>query len=222
MLVLAACGGDDDDTGTTAAPDDTGTDGTTTTAAAAPTTTVGDDDDGGGSGELTGACRDLIVDFLHEIEPTVEDVDFEGASLADLEVILADLETVTEEYADDLDGECPDVEDNEAARDEFLAIAEAEAPGTVGFIEFSLALGDSFVGAGDDGGVGAGASGDCETDIAAFQEYVDAGGTMMDLPLSELSTVSALAISIQSVCPADQATEFFSDPAVTAFVGQGG
>ncbi|MET0831740.1 MAG: hypothetical protein ABWY62_05105, partial [Acidimicrobiia bacterium] len=193
-LVLAACGGDDDDTTTTAGGDPSAT---SSTAGAAPTTTVAEDDDNGEVGsidDMPEECRDLFVDYLRAIEPHVEDIDFATATLEDLgalgELIESDPALAEfEERIDDL--ECPDLSDpnSEQAREELLAIAESEAPGTVPFVEYSMELAASF--GGTDDGTGGGASGDCEADIAAVQEYIDAGGTMNDLTLPEVSAVGS-------------------------------
>jgi hypothetical protein len=222
LLVLAACGGDDDDTTTTVGDDPSAT---STTVEAAPTTTVAvdDDDDNGevGSiGEMPEECRDVMVDYLQAIEPHVEDVDFETITLDELSTLgetiesdpaLADFEARIDEL------ECPDLSDpdSEQAREELLAIAESEAPGTVAFVAYSLDLAASF-GAGDDSG--GEASGDCETDIAALQEYVDAGGTMTDLTLSEVTAIGALMMSVQSTCSVERLDEFFTQPDVEAFL----
>jgi hypothetical protein len=219
LLVLAACGGDDDDTATTVGDDPSAT---STTAAAAPTTTIADDDDNGevGSiGDMPEECRDVMVDYLQAIEPHVEDVDFETITLDELSTLgetiesdpaLADFEARIDEL------ECPDLSepDSEQAREELLAIAESEAPGTVAFVAYSLDLAASF-GAGEETGE---ASGDCETDIAALQEYVDAGGTMNDLTLSEVTAIGALMMSVQSTCSVERLDEFFTQPDVEAFL----
>ncbi len=222
LLVLAACGGDDDDTATTAGGDPAAT---SSTAGAAPTTTVAEDDDDGGEvgsiGDMPEECRDLMVDYLRAIEPHVEGIDFETITLADLnalgEAIEADATlTEFEERIDDL--ECPDLSepDSEQARDELLAIAESEAPGTVPFVAYSLELAASF--GGTDDGTGGEASGDCEADIAAVQEYVDAGGTMNDLTLSEVTAIGSLMMSVQSTCSVERLEEFFTQADVEAFL----
>ena len=223
LLVLAACGGDDDDSSTTAGDP---TASTSSTAGAAPTTTVAEDDDDNGEvgsiGDMPDECRDLLVDYLRAIEPHVEDIDFETATLDDLATLGEVIETDPallefEESIDDL--ECPDLSDADAdeAREELLAIAESEAPGAVAFVEYSMELAASFGGTGDT--TGGEASGDCEADIAAVQEYIDAGGTMSDLTLADVSAVGSLIISVQANCPVERMEEFFTQPDVEAFLG---
>ncbi|MEX2622463.1 MAG: hypothetical protein WD651_01910 [Acidimicrobiia bacterium] len=65
-------------------------------------------------------------------------------------------------------------------------------------------------GAGD-AAAGGTASGDCETDISAFQEYVDRGGSMSDLTASEVATVSNLMSTIAVVCSDERFTEWQED-----------
>jgi hypothetical protein len=223
LLVLAACGGDDDDSSTTAG-DPSAT--TSSTAGAAPTTTVVEDDDDNGEvgsiDDMPEECRDLFVDYLRAIEPHVEGIDFDTATLEDLgalgELIESDPALAEfEERIDDL--ECPDLSDTDSdeVRDELVAIAESEAPGTVAFVEYSMELAAQF--GGTDDGTGGEASGDCEADIAAVQEYIDAGGTMNDLTLPEVSAVGSLIISVQSNCSVERMEEFFTEPDVEAFLG---
>ncbi len=161
LLVLAACGGDDDDTATTAGGDPSAT---SSTAGAAPTTTVADDDDDDGGevgsiGDMPDECREVFVDYLRAIEPHVEDIDFETATLADLGALgeLIESDPALAEFDQRIDDlECPDLSepDSDEVREELLAIAESEAPGTVPFVEYSIELAASF--GGTDDGTGGG------------------------------------------------------------------
>ncbi len=221
LLVLAACGGDDDDTATTAGGDPS------STAGAAPTTTVADDDDDddggevGSIGDMPDECREVFIDYLRAIEPHVEDIDFETATLGDLGALgeLIESDPALAEFDQRIDDlECPDLSepDSEEVREELLAIAESEAPGTVPFVEYSMELAASF--GGTDDGTGGETTGDCEANIAAVQEFIDAGGTMSDLTLSDVSAVGALILAVQSDCPVERLEEFFTQPDVEAFL----
>ena len=147
-VVLVACGGD----------------GGADTTLAETTTTVVD----GSAGTVDFAdmpqeCIDALVGYLRAIEPAVEGVDFESATGEDLEAMGTELEALSEDYTtaiEDLD--CPDPSGSDD--DAFAAIielAEQEAPGTVGYLQWVQSLAAGF---GD-----AEASGDCETDISALR-----------------------------------------------------
>jgi hypothetical protein len=211
-LVLAACGGGG---------------GSDTTAGAGGNTTEagggGDDggDDGGGDGgsgsfNLSPECEEAFVNYLQEIEPIVEGIDWENATTTDLENL--NLDEIDEAYTDEIDSlGCEDV-DFEGNTDEafnyLIDIAEREAPGTVGYFEWIRDFVGSFDG--EDGDEPA-ASGDCDTDIAAFQAIVDQGGTISDLTLAELNEASTLLSAISMECPPEKSAEFFSKPDVAAF-----
>lgn len=227
VLVLAACGGDDDggDSASTTAAD--AAPATSTSAAPEVTTTTADDGDDDGSDDLVGLgdmpdeCRDAFADYLRAIEPAVADLDFAAMTLAELNTVFTDLEPVLTDFDEQMEGlDCPDLDTaDDAVREDVLAFVEDEAPGAVAFVAYSMDIAENFTG-GDDGD--STASGDCETDIAAAQEIVDAGGTMEDLTMAELSEVGALFMSVQTNCSLDRMEEFFSQADVESFIGSGG
>jgi hypothetical protein len=121
-MLLAACAGSSDEptaTGPTAPGD-------ATTEPASPS---------GGEGpeaELPPECVEAITGFLIAIEPVVAGIDFDRATTDEINAVLTDLETASAAFDPDL---CPDVRVNEA-RAAWLGIAQREAPGTIGYIEF--------------------------------------------------------------------------------------
>jgi hypothetical protein len=223
-LLLAACGGGADTT-TTAGGDDV----STTAAAAATTTsaataTTADEGDGPviGLDELPQECLDALAGFLREIEPIVEPIDWENATMADFEELGQAIDTQTQAYEDEITGAgCEEIDveaDDEETFQFMIDFAESEAPGTVGYLEWVK----SFVAMGTDTGTGTDVSGDCETDIAAVQAVVDEGGTMAELPLTEVARVGGLVGSISMACSSGRAAEFFSQADVAAFLESSG
>ena len=219
-LVLAGCGGGDG-----------GADSSTTTADEVETPTTGapvdttvattDDDDGGqtvGIGDIPQECVDAFVAFLREMEPIVEGVDWESASLEDLEALGEELEPLTADYEAATAGSaCEDLEVDASAEESFqymIDLASREAPGTVPYFEM---IRDFAGGFGE--GLGAGVSNDCETDIAAVQAIVDEGGSMAELEASQLATMGGLVASITANCSTERAAEFFSQEDITNFMG---
>jgi len=199
MVVLAvavmACGGDGD-----------GAETTTTEEAA---------EDSAGTvdfADMPQECIDALVGYLQTIEPAVEGVDFESTTGSELEAMGTELEALSEDYStaiEDLD--CPDPagSDDEAFA-AIIDLAEQEAPGTVGYLEWVQSFAAGF---GD-----AETSGDCETDISALRAIIDEYSSMSDLTMTEVVQVGSLVASISTACSPERAEEFFAEADVAAFL----
>lgn len=218
-LVLAACGGGAGSTTTNAGTDTTTAVDEATTTAAVTETTV-DDDDGPtvGLDEIPQECLDALAGFLRVIEPIVEPVDWETATIDDFEELGTAIEEETASYEEEItEAGCEEVDvdvDDDEAFQFMIDFAENEAPGTVGYLTWIR----GFLGA----PAGEEASGDCETDIAAVQAVVDQGGTMSELPLTEVARIGGLMGSITTACSAERASEFLSQPDVEEFLSSDG
>jgi hypothetical protein len=93
-----------------------------------------------------------------------------------------------------------------------LDIARVEAPGSIGYVEVLIMVGERI----DETGVAV-STADCEANIALAQEFVDREGTYMDLTMVEASMVEALLIRIDNECPPGR--EYMNDPDVLEFLG---
>ena len=186
---------------------------------------VDDDRDGDANGpqissldDIPRECRDLLGDFLREIEPLVSDFDWETASLNDFEAIGEEFEVKSDEF--DLRGEAEGCNDldfvGDSEFDLMIEFAGDEAPGTVGFLEFLANLG--AVGGTDDG-ESAGAEGieSCDDGIEFIQDLIDNYDTFADAPASELLRFQQLSLVFTTCTPEQLA--FFESPEVTAFLG---
>ncbi len=220
-LLASACGGaggtgDTTTTTTTAAAETT----TTSEASQTTTTTAADNPQVVGIGDIPQECIDAFAGFLREIEPYVADIDWENATTADLEQLGNDLEPLSSAYDDSVAGtNCDNIQLDASDEESFqfmIDMAKREAPGTVAYLEWVEQIATSVTDPGTQ------ASGDCESDIAALQAIVDEGGTMVDLPLGDLSKVSGLIASISTTCSASRAAEFLNQPDVAAFMNGGG
>jgi hypothetical protein len=194
-VALVACGGDG---------------GTDTTLA---TTTVVEDSAGTVDfADMPQECINALVGYLQAIEPAVEGVDFESTTGEDLEAMGTELEGLSEEYTtaiEDLD--CPDPSgSDEEAFAAIIELAEREAPGTVGYLQWVQGLAAGF---GD-----AEVSGDCETDISALRAIIEENSSMSDLTMTEVVQVGSLVASVSTACNPDRAEEFFAEPDVAAFL----
>jgi hypothetical protein len=175
FLLLAACGSGTSDT--------TSADSPTTTEPEAVTTTEETSDPGsvGSFSDIPAACLDAFRGYLQEIEPFVEDFDAESATMAEFEALAEQFEDATLQYEDDI-ADCPELDlETEEAFAAMIDFARSEAPGTVAYFEFL----QQFIGSVDSGDGGTSASGNCDTDIAAIEEFVERGGTASDLTVAE-------------------------------------
>ena len=194
-VAVMACGGDGD-----------GAETTTTEAAA---------EDSAGTvdfADMPQECIDALVGYLQAIEPAVEGVDFESTTGSELDAMGTELEALSEDYStaiEDLD--CPDPagSDDEAFA-AIIELAEQEAPGTVGYLEWVQSLAAGF---GD-----AETSGDCETDISALRAIIDEYSSTSDLTMTEVVQVGSLVASISTACSPERAEEFFAEADVAAFL----
>jgi hypothetical protein len=225
VVLLAACGGAAESP-TTEAPD-----ATTTTEEPEETTTTTSaseeegEEEAGEEGtnntvdlaDMPQECIDAFVGFLQAIEPVVTDFDFDSASLDDLEAMGTELEAVGEAQAAEMESlNCPDASGtDEEAFAQMIEIAEREAPGTVPYFRWI----ESFAGSLGEGGT---SSGDCETDIEALEALISENESMGDLTMAEGTQFGVLAAAIGAECSPERTQEFFSQPEVAAFMGEGG
>jgi len=178
----------------------------TTTAVSAPTTDAEEEpasDPGSVASvdDLPAECVETLRAYLRAIEPVVADVDFQSLTTEDLEALTEDLEEASVEYEEQI-ADCPEVDQSV---DEGFAIireiAAEEAPGTVAYFDFVAQFAEDF------GNVDS-ASGDCEADIAAFQEFVDSSDSMSELTAAEVTEASSLMSSIAVVCSDERFLEW--------------
>src|SRR5215203_1726455 len=230
-LALTACGDDDDDTpaaaaedvGDTADDDDDNNDNNDDAAADADTGDGGDDADADAEDDgvedtikvddlrdIPDECLDIFSDFLKQIEPVVEDVDWENADVSSMEGIGEQLDSVASGMDEEMTAAgCDKYElSDENNMDTLIDLAKDEAPGTVAYFEFIQKLsegfnqtttppaddgGDNGNDGGDDGGDDAA---DLPTDCDGARDYIeglmDKYDTMMDMPVTELSSIGTV------------------------------
>jgi hypothetical protein len=163
--------------------------------------------------EMPEECIDALVGYLRAIEPAVEGVDFENMGVDQLETLMTEVEELSGNMTAEIEAlDCPDpVGSDDEAFAAVVALAEREAPGTVGYLEWVAALASGFGELGD-------ASGDCETDIASLQSIIDEAGSMSELTMTQVIEVGGLVASISTSCSPERAEEYFSQDDVAAFL----
>lgn len=167
-------------------------------------------------------CRDLLADFLREIEPVVSPIDWQTATMSEFEQVGADFETFADEFdAASEEAGCNDLDfvgDSEI--DLIVEIAEDVAPGAVGFLEF-ITIAQRQVTAevseGDGDTAGADAIDDCDEAVDFVQGLVDDYDSVAEVPASDLLRFQTLA-TVLTTCSPEQ-LEFFDSAEVTDFFG---
>ena len=219
-LLLAACAGGGGDNATTTGADADGTTSTsvveegtttvaetTTTASAATTTTAAEQT--AGVEDIPPDCVAEIAAILQVFEPAVEGIDWETATIMDHIQVMTALSgtSIGETTA------CEENVDLDVSEDEgvalFLEVAEQEAPGAVGYFAAILAMNETL---GERQ-----STGDCQTDIATFEDVVAGGVAFVDLPLPEQWLVLNLMGSI-GFCNLQTQGELISRPEVGEFL----
>jgi len=226
--LLAACGGSDDESA-----------GDNADAAAASDSSASDaDSDASGDGdralapdveissvdEIPEECRRILGDFLRQIEPVVSGVDWENATMADLE----DLGTAIEAPSTAIEVEmeqsgCNDIDFAGGADAGFLMslkLAEEEAPGAVAWLEFVRDVSggfDSSTAAGETTGDPADDPETCDEAIGAVRDLMSQTGSMLELPVDQLLTASSVLQAVPAVCSTEEMNELLNDPEFLAW-----
>ena len=221
VVLLAACAGGAGDTATTTGSDADVTTSTsvaeeattttvaeTTTTAAAETTTTAAEQ-AAGVEDIPPDCVAEIAAILQAFEPAVEGIDWETATIMDHIQVMTSLSgtSIGDTAA------CEENVDLDMSEDEgvalFLEVAEQEAPGAVGYFAAILAMNETL---GERQ-----STGDCQTDIATFEDVVAGGVAFVDLPLPEQWLVLNLMGSI-GFCNLQTQGELISRPEVGEFL----
>lgn len=222
-LILLACGGgagestttiDDGASATTTLGSDVGETSTTlalggdATTTMPEVTTTADEGTAVGIEDIPAGCVAMISEVLNAFEPAVEGIDWETATIDDHLQVMMSLASVS---IGDTTG-CEDVQldvTNEEGTALFLAVAEQEVPGAVAYFQAIIDINVALD--------GRQSSGDCQTDIATFEDVVAGGVPWVDLPLPEQWLVLNLMSSI-SYCSLQTQGELRFRPEVEEFL----
>jgi hypothetical protein len=215
FVLLAACGSSAKEGSPAAGPDNTSASG----GSRSTETSVAGSDDTITVNELSDMppkCVELLGKFLKQIEPTVSKIDWDKATLADFEKFGDSFQAESDSFDKETTAAGCDKYNLEGSDEkqfqQMEALAQSEAPGTVGFIKFLNSLTASASGSG--GSVPA----DCNGTIAEIEPFVKSGGTMKDLTMAEVTRLGQLMRAVQTNCTSDEATAFFARDDVSAFI----
>ena len=215
FALLAACGSSAKE-GLPAA----GADNTSASAggASADTSIAGSDDTiiVSDLGDMPPKCIELLGKFLKQIEPTVSKIDWDKATLADFEKFGDSFQAESDSFDKETSAAGCDKYNLEGSDEkqfeQMAALAQSEAPGTVGFIKFLNSLASAATASG--GSIPS----DCDGTIAEIEPFVKRGGTMKDLTMTEVTRLGQLMTAIQKNCTTEESTAFFGRDDVTAFI----
>jgi hypothetical protein len=212
IALLAACGSSDNASSSTAAPDGSAGDATNTTVEGSDDTITVDN-----FGDMPPKCIELLSTFLKKIEPTVSEIDWDKATLADFEAFSDSFQTESDAF---------DTQTEEAGCNKYSlsgsddtqfqqmsALAAAEAPGTLGFIKFLGALSSAATDSAGD------VPTDCAGTIAAIEPFLKDGKTMKDLTMAEVTRLGQLMPAISTNCTAEEAAAFYAREDLNTFIG---
>lgn len=175
-------------------------------------------DDGGDDSQNSGVsvsslddipqvCKDAMADLLQELEPIVEPIDWQQATLADFEAIAAEFQTIGEEFEGRIDErECDlDIEDEDSI-DLIVEFADQEAPGTVPFWMFlDETLGAFAPDDGEDGEPGTALPGgdfeNCDQAIEFIEGLLDQYDSFQEVPVSDITKIAGISSVIMTCTP---------------------
>ncbi len=203
LALLAACGGTTSDVSV----------GSTGSAVDATGDTITVDD----FGDMPQECIDLLGSFLRKIEPKVSSVDWDKATLADFEAITKELEADSTSFdAETSAAGCNRYSltgSDDRQFEQMAELAAAEAPGTVGFLQFLNSLAGSATDTGES------IPSDCAGTIAAVEEFLARGGSMQDLTMAEVTGLGQLMTGVSDNCTAEESSAFFAREDLTTYLG---
>lgn len=210
-LVGVSCGGSDEGsssettetTATTAEsePATTVAEPAATTTTSAATTTTADDAPASDIDPLSvmpQECIDILVEYVQALEPHLGGMNPNFLTQAEIEAISAEIDPIQADYDEAVAAaDCPQT-DLRADRDlltVMLDITATEAPGALRMMEWVADLAGYY----DD--VPDISTGDCDTDMAAFQEAISsASGGPHELSMRQFIDLQNLARSLRETC----------------------
>lgn len=166
--------------------------------------------------ELPDECVELMVDFLKEVEPTVESIDWSSATLDDLTPIMSEIEPLGRDMEEKTAAAGCDRYEFADEGDELEALREVaaeEAPGVAEWLTFL-----SEMSAAQEPGSSTDGPQNCDDAIAYLEDLVASGVTMTSLPISELSTVQQAVSVVSGTCDPAVTSEFFEREDVVKFL----
>lgn len=227
--LLAACGGSDDDSagenaGDASASDASASDPDSVESGEGGADRVANDVEISAVDEIPEECRRILGDFLRQIEPVVSGVDWQNATMADLDGLGTAIEAPSAEIEVEMERSgCNDIEFAGGADAGFLMslrMAEQEAPGAVAWLEFVRDVSggfDSSTAVVESAGDPEDDPEDCNEAIMAVRELMSQTPSMMELPVDEMMSAGSALQAVPALCSIDEMGELLDDPEFLAW-----
>ncbi len=203
IALLAACGSTTSDVSV----------GSTGSAVDATDDTITVDD----FGDMPQECIDLLGSFLSKIEPKVSSIDWDEATLADFEAFTKEFEADSNSFDAEISAAgCNRYSltgSDDRQFEQMADLAAAEAPGTLGFLQFLNSLAGSATDTGES------IPSDCAGTIAAVEQFLARGETMQDLTMAEVTRLGQLMTGVSDNCSAEESSAFYAREDLTTYLG---
>ena len=171
-------------------------------------------------------CRDLLAGFLKDIEPAVERVDWDTATLADIQDLspVIDQMTLRFETAMEATG-CDDFAfgaDDDRQFEVAVEDARQEAPASERWLRFSRDISTGLNTTADGETVDPSAlPATCDEATAAVTDLIGDADTVIEILVTDLVEITKGIAAVEVVCTSEQAAAFLDDPGLQEFFGAG-
>ena len=177
-------------------------------------------------GSISSDCRDPLAVFLQDIEPSVERIDWDTATLADVDDLSPVIDQMTLKFQTSMEAAgCDDSAFGTDADQQFeftVAVARQEAPGSERWLQFARDMATGLDATAD--GLAVDPStlpADCGEATAAVTESIRGADSMNEIPVADLVEITNGIAAIEVVCTPEQAAAFFDTPRLQEFFGGG-
>ena len=171
-------------------------------------------------------CRDPLAVFLRDIEPSVDRIDWDTATLADVEDVSPVIDQMTLKFQTTMEAAgCDDFAFGVDADQQFeftVEVARQEAPGSERWLQFSRDMAIGLDTTADGLAVDPSAlPADCDEATAAVTEVISDGANLDEIPVADLVEITNAMAAVEVVCTPEQAAAFFDTPRLQEFFGAG-
>jgi hypothetical protein len=177
-------------------------------------------------GNIPPECRDPLAVFLQDIEPSVERVDWDTATLADVQDVSPVIDQMTLKFQTTMEAAgCDDFAFGADADQQFeftVEVARQEAPGSERWLQFSRDMSTGLDTTANGLAVDPSAlPADRDEATAAVTELISDAGNLNEIPVADLVEITNGIAAVEVVCTPEQAAAFFDTPRLQEFFGAG-
>lgn len=173
--------------------------------------------------DIPAGCREIMVEFLQDIEPAVERIDWDTATLADMEDVTPVVDQMTIKFETGMEAAgCDDFTFGADDRQQFefaVEIARQEAPGSESWLRFSRAMSAGLDTAADGSLEPSSLPADCDEATTIVTDLIGDVDSLDEVPVADLVGITNGILGIDAVCTAEQAAAFLDDPRLQELFG---